>query len=187
MASPIKAFLGKSYTKNGITKSYLYNPASEKWGWYNSGQYATDYGRELFRDYADTIEKTLSGNTKASILRDNIKTVLTESADHNIEGMNNLLDAIYDKIDSMSDYEIDQFSEYNKKSISLYFEYKDVTDAGVDARIINIAKSLNIDIYDYIENDSIPSSVQTILDNINEYVRFDANFDNVDTALGRKK
>ena len=26
MATPIKAFLGKSYTKNGITKTYFYNP-----------------------------------------------------------------------------------------------------------------------------------------------------------------
>lgn len=176
MANPIKAFLGKSYTKDGITKSYMYNPITEKYGWYNVGEHMTDLGREMVKDYQDFAYKTFSGDTKASILRTNMKTVLTESADSNIEGMDDLLNAIYEKLDNMSDYEIENFSDYHKKDINLYFEYKDVTDAGVDARIINIAKSLGIDIYDYIESDEIPERVKSIMKNIEDYVDFNTEF-----------
>ena len=185
MANPIKAFLGKSYTKNGITKTYLYNPSTEKYGWYNVGESATSFGRSLFKDYDEIAYRTFNEDTRASILRTNIKTVLTKSGDRNIKGMDNLIDEIYERIDGMSDYEIDQFAEYNKKSINLYFEYEDITDGGVDARIMNIAKSLGISIYDYIESEDIPEIVQTTLKNINEFVKFDKEFDDIDEALGR--
>lgn len=176
MANPIKAFLGKSYTKNGITKMYMYNPETERYGWYNVGSYATDLGQDLFQDYEDYEDTTFSGDSKANILRTNIKTVLESVGDRNIEGMDDLIDAIYERVNDMSDYEIKTFSEYNKKSINLYFEYKDVTDTGVDARIINMAKSLGINIYDYIESENVPERVQSILNNINDVVDFSGTF-----------
>lgn len=192
MANPIKAFLGKSYTKNGITKTYLYNPATEKYGWYNTSNFATDYGRNMFKDYDEIAYRTYNGDTKASILRTNIKTVITKSSNRNIEGMDELMDEIYDRIDAMSDYEIDQFAEYNKKSINLYFEYEDVVDTGVDARIINLADALGIDIYDYIEKDDIPDKVKFTLQNINDYINLEQEFKDVDKeildkSLGRTK
>ena len=76
----------------------------------------------------------------------------------------------------LSDYEIKTFSDYNKRSINLYFEYRDVTDTGVDARIINLAKSLGISVYDYIETENVPERVQDILSKINNIVDFGGTF-----------
>lgn len=184
MSKPIKAFLGKSYTKNGITKMYMYNPSTEKYGWYNVGDYATDMGRSLMNEYEEYAPRTFADETKAARLRENIKTVVESvSDDVNIDGMDELLDAIYDKVDSMSDYEIDVFSEYNKKSINLYFEYKDVNVEGLDARVIHIAKSLGINVYDYVESDKVPENVKSILTNINEVVRFNKEFEDLDLGV----
>lgn len=190
MAKPIKAFLGKSYTKNGVTKTYMLDIRTNRYGWFNVGESATEYGRGLFKEYEETVEKTFSGRTKASILRENIKTVIDKVSDSNIEGMDELKDAMYDKLNAMSDYEINNFSDGNEKYINLYFEYKNSTDTGVDARIISLAKSLNIDIYDYIESENIPDKVKFTLQNINDYVKMDKEFDIddeiEDIALGRK-
>ena len=184
MATPIKAFLGKSYTKNGVTKMYMYNPNTEKYGWYNVGSYATESGKYMFQDYEEYEDTTFTGDSKADILRKNIKTVLESLGDRNIEGMDDLIDAIYERVSNMSDYEIKTFSDYNKKSINLYFEYKDVTDTGVDARIINIAKSLGINIYNYIEKNSVPERVQSILTNINDVIDFSGTFKDAMDKLG---
>lgn len=182
MATPIKAFLGKSYTKNGVTKMYMYNPDTEKYGWYNVGQNVTEKGSYLMSDYEEYEETTRTGDTKANILRTNIKTVIEQVSDSNIDGMDELLDAIYEKVDNMSDYEIHTFAENNKKSINLYFEYRDINQESVDARVMNLAKALGIKIYDYIEADEVPSSVQTTLANINQYVKFNESFEDENEA-----
>lgn len=185
---PIKSFIGKSFTKDGITKSYFYNPELERWGWYNVNEYATELGREMIDDYEFYGATTKQGIKKTAILRDNIKTVIETLSNEGsyIEGVDDLLDAMRDKINEMSDFEIDSFSSANKKSINLYFEYRDVNIEGLDARIINMAKAMGIDIYQYIENDEVPDNVQNVLNNINDYVKLGNEFEDefTDEDLG---
>lgn len=178
MANPIKAWLGRRYTdkRTGITKAYLYNPETEKYGWYNTGEHTTEKGESLIMDAVGYVDEE-----KVDRLRTNMKTVLREIANNNhIDGMDELLERLYSEINNLSDVEIDSFAQQNSKAIQLYFEYKDVNEAGVDARIMKLAKSLGVDIYQYIQNESVPRDVQTILDNIEHVVRFDKEFEGND-------
>lgn len=177
MAKPIKAWLGKRYTtKSGVTKAYLYNPETEKYGWYNTGKYATEKGMSLFEDSVGYVDEE-----KVDRLRTNMKTVLREIASNNhVDGIDDLINILYDEIDSLSDLEVDSFANENSKAIQLYFEYKDVNEAGVDARIMKISSALGVDIYEYVDKEKVPEKVQNILNNIEHVVKFEKDFDKND-------
>ena len=146
----------------------------------------TQKGRQIQADLTDTVigdeftevdfDPKFDADTKEARLRSNIRTVLEARIGNKstIIHVDELQDAIVNKLSEMSDIEVINFSREHKDEIQLFFEYKTFLDSDgygdLDARTLKLMDGLGIDIDEYMNKAEVKSEVKTKLLLINDLV-----------------